>query len=93
MSMSGRSERIDQLAIELQHRLAAGDDDMLDLPLLDLGNNLVNIMATSLATTALLFLFGDAGVVYATFAMTLLILIFAEVAPKTALHSISMPMA
>jgi Mg2+/Co2+ transporter CorB len=48
-----------------------------------LGNNLVNILSTSLATTAFLFLLGDAGVVYATIVMTLLVLIFAEVAPKT----------
>ncbi len=48
-----------------------------------LGNNLVNILASSLATYVLLLLFGDAGVVYATMVMTLLIVIFAEVLPKT----------
>ena len=48
-----------------------------------LGNNLVNITASSLATYVLLLLFGDAGVAYATMAMTLLIVIFAEVLPKT----------
>ncbi len=48
-----------------------------------LGNNLVNILATSLATSALLGLFGEAGVAYATVVMTLLVLIFAEVLPKT----------
>ncbi len=48
-----------------------------------LGNNLVNILASSLATSVLLRLFGDAGVVYATLAMTALVLIFAEVLPKT----------
>ena len=42
-----------------------------------LGNNLVNITASSLATYVLLLLFGDAGVAYATMAMTLLIFIFA----------------
>ncbi|HMB77404.1 MAG TPA: HlyC/CorC family transporter [Kiloniellaceae bacterium] len=52
-----------------------------------LGNNLVNIMASSLATGLLIGLFGDAGVLYATIAMTLLVLIFAEVLPKTyAIH-------
>jgi len=49
-----------------------------------LGNNLVNILATSLATTLFLRLFNEGGVVWATFAMTTLVLIFAEVAPKTA---------
>ena len=48
-----------------------------------LGNNLVNIMSTSLATTAFIYLFGEAGVLYATAVMTMLVLIFAEVAPKT----------
>lgn len=48
-----------------------------------LGNNLVNILASALATSVLLSLFGDAGVVYATLAMTALVLIFSEVLPKT----------
>ena len=48
-----------------------------------LGNNLSNILASSLATTLLIKLFGDAGVAYATLAMTLLVLIFSEVLPKT----------
>jgi len=48
-----------------------------------LGNNLVNIFASALATTLLLHTFGDAGVFYATAAMTILVLIFSEVLPKT----------
>ncbi|MGY9056372.1 MAG: HlyC/CorC family transporter [Alphaproteobacteria bacterium] len=48
-----------------------------------LGNNLVNILAASLATSVLLRLFGDLGVAFATLGMTLLLLIFAEVLPKT----------
>lgn len=48
-----------------------------------LGNNLVNILASALATSLFLKLFGDAGVVYATLVMTLLVLIFSEVLPKT----------
>jgi Mg2+/Co2+ transporter CorB len=48
-----------------------------------LGNNLVNIMASALATSLLLDMFGDHGVVYATLVMTVLILIFSEVLPKT----------
>lgn len=52
-----------------------------------LGNNLVNIMASALATGILIRLFGDAGIAYATIVMTLLVLIFAEVLPKTyAIH-------
>nr|WP_108856417.1 HlyC/CorC family transporter [Aliiroseovarius pelagivivens] len=48
-----------------------------------LGNNLVNILATSLATAMFTRLFGDSGVALATLVMTLLVLIFAEVLPKT----------
>jgi len=48
-----------------------------------LGNNLVNILASALATSVLISLFGEAGVVYATIAMTLLIVIFGEILPKT----------
>jgi Mg2+/Co2+ transporter CorB len=48
-----------------------------------LGNNLVNILASALATTLFVRLFGDAGVVYATLVMTTLVLIFGEVMPKT----------
>ncbi len=48
-----------------------------------LGNNLVNILASALATSLFVQLFGDAGVVYATLVMTALVLIFAEVMPKT----------
>ena len=48
-----------------------------------LGNNLVNILASALATSLFLEVFGDAGVVYATLVMTAVVLIFAEVLPKT----------
>jgi len=48
-----------------------------------LGNNLVNILASALATSALIAVFGDTGVVYATLGMTILVLVFAEVLPKT----------
>ncbi len=48
-----------------------------------LGNNLVNILATSLATALFTRAFGESGVALATLVMTLLVLIFAEVLPKT----------
>ena len=53
-----------------------------------IGNNLVNIAASSIATILCIRWFGDAGIVIATLALTLIILIFAEVTPKTiaALH-------
>ncbi|HLW26665.1 MAG TPA: HlyC/CorC family transporter [Kiloniellales bacterium] len=48
-----------------------------------LGNNLVNILASALATSLLISLVGEAGVAYATLLMTALVLIFSEVLPKT----------
>ncbi len=48
-----------------------------------LSNNLVNIMASALATSLLIAAVGEAGVAYATIIMTVLILIFSEILPKT----------
>jgi magnesium and cobalt exporter, CNNM family len=48
-----------------------------------LGNNLVNILAASLATALFTRTFGESGVALATLVMTLLVLVFAEVLPKT----------
>ncbi|HBZ43040.1 MAG TPA: hypothetical protein DEO85_03090 [Maritimibacter sp.] len=48
-----------------------------------LGNNFVNILASALATALFTRLFGDSGVALATMVMTLLVLVFAEVLPKT----------
>ena len=51
-----------------------------------LGNNLVNILASALATSVFISLFGgsEAAIASATLTMTVLVLVFAEVAPKTA---------
>ncbi len=48
-----------------------------------IGNNFVNILASAIATIIAVRIWGDAGVVIATGALTLVILIFAEVTPKT----------
>ncbi len=69
----------------LVNKIRSRKDRMIGALLL--GNNLVNILASALATSVLIKLVGEAGVVYATLVMTLLVLIFAEVLPKTyALH-------
>jgi putative hemolysin len=47
-----------------------------------IGNNIVNILAASIATALALDLFGSQGVAYATGAMTLLVLVFGEITPK-----------
>jgi Mg2+/Co2+ transporter CorB len=48
------------------------------------GNNAVNIAASALATGVMLTWFGDVGVVYATIVMTIVVVVFAEILPKTA---------
>ncbi|MDO6461792.1 HlyC/CorC family transporter [Granulosicoccaceae sp. 1_MG-2023] len=48
-----------------------------------LGNNFVNILASSIATVIALRMFGEAGIAIATGLLTLVILVFAEVTPKT----------
>jgi Mg2+/Co2+ transporter CorB len=48
-----------------------------------IGNNLVNILASVLATRVLIEITGEVGVIYATIVMTVLIVIFSEVLPKT----------
>lgn len=85
--------------VRLQHQAEEGAKParrilaLLDRPdrligLILIGNNFVNILASAIATVLAVRLFGDAGVAIATGALTLVILIFAEVTPKTfaALH-------
>lgn len=66
---------------KLVNRLREEQDHMIGTILL--GNNLVNILASAMATSLLISIFGETGVVYATIAMTLLVLIFGEILPKT----------
>ena len=53
-----------------------------------IGNNLVNILASAIATVIAIRLYGDAGIAIATVLLTIVVLIFAEITPKTiaALH-------
>jgi len=62
-------------------KLLTKPDKLIGLILI--GNNLVNILASAIATILGQRLFGDAGIAIATGILTLVILIFAEVTPKT----------
>jgi len=66
---------------KLAQRLLRTPDRLIGLILL--GNNLVNILAASIATIIGIRLFGVNGVWIASLALTVVILIFSEVAPKT----------
>src|SRR6478672_11386248 len=63
------------------NRLLAARERLIGALLL--GNNAVNILGSSLATGLFLVWFGDVGVIYATGLMTVLVVVFAEVLPKT----------
>ena len=76
-----------------KHRGAKRASKLLERPdrligLILIGNNLVNILASAIATLIAIRLWGTAGIFVATIALTLVILIFAEITPKTiaALH-------
>lgn len=59
------------------------DDKESMIGALLLGNNIVNILASSLAAGAFITLFGESGVFYASAVMTVLVVLFSEVLPKT----------
>ncbi len=70
------------------HKGAARANKMLERPdqligVILIGNNFVNIFASAIATVIATRLWGDAGIAIATGLLTLVILIFAEVTPKT----------
>lgn len=62
-------------------KLLRRPDRLISLVLI--GNNLVNILASALGTIVGMRLYGDAGVAIATGILTFLVLVFAEVLPKT----------
>ena len=75
------------------HRGARRASRLLERPdrligLILIGNNLVNILASAIATVIAIRLYGDAGIAIATVLLTIVVLIFAEITPKTiaALH-------
>ena len=76
-SLANQGHRGARLAQKLLRR----PDRLLGLILL--GNNIVNFMAATLVTIIALQLYGDIGVAIAPFVLTFIVLIFAEVTPKT----------
>lgn len=74
--------------VKSRHKGAIRVDALLSRPdrligLILIGNNLVNILASSIATVLAIRLFGDLGIALATAGLTIVILIFSEVTPKT----------
>ncbi|GAA4500112.1 HlyC/CorC family transporter [Pseudaeromonas paramecii] len=74
--------------VKSKHKGAMRVEALLSRPdrligLILIGNNLVNILASSIATVLAIRLFGDLGIALATAGLTIVILIFSEVTPKT----------
>ncbi|MCG8315856.1 MAG: CNNM domain-containing protein, partial [Pseudomonadales bacterium] len=85
--MSMNRYRLRHLA-QSGNRGAKRVQELLDRPdrligVILIGNNFVNILASSIATIIAIRLWGDAGIAYATGLLTFIILVFAEVTPKT----------
>ncbi len=74
-------ERSGNERAHLVNRLRRNREHLLGSILI--GNNLVNILASVLATQLLIESFGQAGVIYATIVMTMLLVVVSEVLPKT----------
>ena len=66
---------------KLAQKLLETPDRLLGVILL--GNNFVNIFASSVATIIAMKLIGEAGIALAAGLLTMVVLVFAEVAPKT----------
>jgi len=74
--------------VKSKHKGAMRVEALLSRPdrligLILIGNNLVNILASSIATVLAIRLFGDLGIALATAVLTIVILVFSEVTPKT----------
>ena len=66
---------------KLTQKLLSRPDRLIGLILI--GNNFVNILAASIATVICVRVWGDLGYVISTSALTIIILVFAEITPKT----------
>jgi len=68
-----RARVVEEILAEPEHLLSA----------ILLGNNFVNVLASAIATALFISFFGERGILYATLAMTVLLLVFGEITPKT----------
>lgn len=76
-------QQADKGSTGAQTAMTVTEDSEKMIGALLLGNNIVNILSASLATALLTKAFGDSGVAVATAVMTVLVLVFGEVMPKT----------
>jgi Mg2+/Co2+ transporter CorB len=74
-------EKQGSIRAQLVNMLVAKRDRLIGALLI--GNNLVNISASAIATVIFLELFGEAGIAWSTLVMTIVVVIFGEVLPKS----------
>jgi Mg2+/Co2+ transporter CorB len=74
-------EQDGSLAARRVNKLVNARDRLIGALLI--GNSLTHTLSSSLATGALVSLFGEAGIAYASAGMTVIIVVFGEVLPKT----------
>ncbi len=67
--------------VSMVQRLIEKKDKLIGVILI--GSNLVNTLASALTTSILITFFGDAGILYATFIITITLVIFTEILPKS----------
>jgi Mg2+/Co2+ transporter CorB len=67
--------------VSMVQRLIEKKDKLIGVILI--GSNLVNTLASALTTSILITFFGDAGILYATFIITVTLVIFTEILPKS----------
>jgi len=83
MSRAAMHRRAEQGSAGARTALTLTEDSETLIGAILLGNNLVNVLATALATALFTTLLGEAGIAWATLAMTAMVTIYAEVMPKT----------
>lgn len=86
-------QQADKGSLGAQAAMEVTDNSERMIGALLLGNNIVNILSASLATALLTKVFGDSGVALATVVMTVLVLVFGEVMPKTLAITFPEPVA
>lgn len=81
--------------VRAQRVLKITEDSSKMLSAVLIGNNIVNLSASSIATTLAIGFFGNVGAGIATGILTILILIFGEISPKTlaTIHSVKLSLA
>ncbi len=78
--VKARAKRGDRLALIIEELLKRPERT---LSIILIGNNFVNVLLSSLATLVAVRIIGNYGIIYATISVTICLLLFSEITPKT----------